>query len=714
MTQPNNKISTVVSSQLPFFVRNDHPNFTAFVEAYYEYLEQNEATLENGKVVERSKKLLDYIDIDSTIDDFSDKLYKRFLYFLPKNTLADKDIILKNAKDFYRSKGSEKSVRFLMRVLFNEDIDFYYPKKDILRASDGKWYIEKSLRIQEEAINGVANSAASALEKFVSRRITGNTSNASAKVESVGRFFDKNVRIDELILSEIKGQFADGETIRAYFEEDTVIKMVTGRIFGGLLNGVKINDGGTGYVKGTEITLTTTDEEANGALAVIDKVSTGNIAGIYIISQAGGAGYRVGDYMTISDPNGIGANAYISTVIPDGSYHPNSYNIIYATIATIANAAIDNVDYGLYFTGFSPSSNANTTLSNSLLTWTFSNTGPAQIITVVEPGAGYISPSIAVLGNTSIKALGILGRMDIIDGGLNYQVGDTIEFINKPDTYGYGAQGNVTAVAANGKITAVRFVNAGDFIGGVGYNPDLLPTANVITSTGNGANIVVSAIVGDGGIFKEANTIIGQIERVLIVTGGSGYTTQNTIIDLTGSGDGTANLEPIILEGIISKPGRYINDDGHLSSYNFLEDRDYYQNFSFVIKVKESVDKYRKTLKNLIQPAGTKLFGEYTNELLFVDLENTLELSNAQVRFYRDGTYVMNSNSNSMFVYLSSHGFANNDNVYIEFTSGITVNTINGIYMVSNVLSSNANTFNVAITSLANTSGYATIILMGA
>lgn len=713
MTQPNNKISTIVSSQLPFFVRNDHPNFVAFLEAYYEYLEQTSATFEEGKVLERSKHLLDYIDIDSTIDEFADRLYKRFLYFIPKQTLADKKTILKNAKDFYRSKGSEKSVRFLMRLLFNEDIEFYYPKKDILRASDGKWYIEKTLQVQEEAINGVANSAASALEKFVSRRITGNTSNASAKVESVSRFFDKNIRIDELVLSEIKGQFSDGETIRAYFEEDTVTKMVTARIFGGLLNGVKIINGGIGYSKGDPVTLVTTDEDAGGAVAVVDKVSTGNIAGIYIISDAGGAGYRVGDYMAISDPTGIGANAFISVVDPDGEYHPNSYNIIYATIASAANSNIDNADYGLYFTGFSANSNANTTLSNSLMSWTYSNTGPAKIIVVTDPGAGYTAPSIAVLGNTAIKALGILGRMEIIDGGLNYQIGDTIEFINKPGTYGYGALGNVTNVAANGKITAVRFVSAGDAIGGVGYNSELLPTANVITSTGNGANIVVTAALGTSGVFKEANTIIGRIERVSVVTGGSRYSAQNTTIDMTGYGDGTANLEPVLLEGIISKPGRYINDDGHLSSYNFLEDRDYYQNFSFVVRIKESIDNYRRVLKNLAQPAGTKLFGEYVNQLLSVNLENSIVVSNVDLRYYRDGTYVA-SNSNSAFVYLKNHGFANTNNVYIEFTSGVTVNTVNGIYMVSNVLASNSNTFNVTLSTVANTSGQATIILMGA
>lgn len=711
MAKTNNKISNLVSGQLPFFVRNDHPNFVAFVEAYYEYLEQTKTDLDKGRVLERSKHLLDYMDVDNTLDDFAEKLYDRFLHFLPKDTKADKNLILKNAKDFYRSTGSEKSIRFLMRVLFNEDIDFYYPKRDILRASDGKWYIEKNLRIQEETINGVSNTSTSALEKFVNRRITGNNSNASAKVESVTRFFDDNIRVDELIISDIKGQFEDGETIRAYFDEDTVTKMVTGRIFGGILNGIRIVDGGTGYVKGDPVTIVTTDKNARGAIATVDKVSTGNIAGISVLQSDGGAGYRVGDYMAISDPVGLGANAYVSVVLADGSVHPNTYNIIYATIETLANANINNVNYGLYFAGFNNPSNANTKMVNSLSTWAYANAGPVRLMSVNEPGAGYIAPVISVFGNTAIKSLGILGRMQIIDGGLNYQTGDTIEFINLPGTYGYGGKANVTSVAANGRITGVKFVANGEVIGGVGYASDKLPIANVITTTGAGANIMVTAILGTGGTFKEANTIIGRIERVSISRGGSSYTTQNTTIDMTGYGDGTANLQPVLLEGIITKPGRYINDDGHLSSFNFLEDRDYYQNFSFVIRVKESISKYKDALKNLAQPAGTKMFGDYVNSLVSVNVQNYVVISNTEVTYSKDGTYKATS-SNSAYIYLRNHGFANNDNVYVEFNSGATTNTVNGIYMVSNVLSSNINTFNVKMSSVATASGNVTITLI--
>ena len=54
------KISTIVDQQFPFFVRDDGPQLVAFVKAYYEYLEQS------NNALEVSKNLLNYKDIDNT------------------------------------------------------------------------------------------------------------------------------------------------------------------------------------------------------------------------------------------------------------------------------------------------------------------------------------------------------------------------------------------------------------------------------------------------------------------------------------------------------------------------------------------------------------------------------------------------------------------------------------------------------------------------
>lgn len=688
----NTKISTQINSQVPFYIRNDHRTFVSFLEAYYEYLEQN------GKFVREAKMLPDYMDIDTTTSDFAQYLYDEFLSGLPSSTLADKALILKNAKDFFRSKGSEKSVRFLMRAIFNEEVEFYYPKKDVLRASDGKWYIQKSLRVNATKVNNVANTDISALELYVGRKITGNTSGASAIIEKVDRFYESGVQIDELTLSYIRGEFEDTETIFTYTGADTV----TSNVYGGFISSIVIHDGGSRYNVGDPVIFISSF--GSGACAVVGKVSTGNLKSISVLT--GGAGYQANDYLLISGGGGTGANAQLLSVSTTGSVHPNTYNIGITTLADLANTYISNsspyesqsyinLNYistntsnltvstgsgasvtvvnlsawkansnvffetndtlnvnsnlvrvansntrtaqitvspglpgNLVATSFEVMKrpNVNSIIGNTLNVFTYSNTGPASSVLVNNPGDGFEStPSITVLANSRIQYLGIVGRLEIIDGGLGYQTNDKIQILNQYGSYGIGAQGNVTNVAANGKIQVVQLEAMGTQypVGGFGYDPNLLPTCNVVTGTGNGANIQVTALLGYGATFAPVSSTIGTIERIIIIDGGVGYNTAPTL-NLSGYGDGTANAEATVVQGVYAYPGRYLNDDGHLSSYNFLQNRDYYQNSSYVIRVKESIDAYAKVLKDLVHPSGMKMFGEYVlNEV--IDAPVTIE-----------------------------------------------------------------------------------------
>jgi hypothetical protein len=176
----NNKISNLISSQVPFFVRNDHEKFVQFIEAYYQYLEQTD------KAVDTIKTLRNQNDIDQAKDIFEEKFYDNFLKLIPRDSIVDKNMLLKHVKDFYRSRGTEKSINFLMRILYGKEVqEFYYPKQDILKVSDGKWFIEKSLKVNDVRVNGVSNSDISLLKNFTGRKISGNTSNAQAVVERV-------------------------------------------------------------------------------------------------------------------------------------------------------------------------------------------------------------------------------------------------------------------------------------------------------------------------------------------------------------------------------------------------------------------------------------------------------------------------------------------------------------------------------------------------
>lgn len=708
MTDSNNKISYLINSQVPFFVRNDHPNFISFLEAYYEFLEQQGAELDT------IKNMRQYYDVDQSIDQFLQKFYDSLLKFIPEETTVDKTLLLKNIKEFYRSRGTEKSVRFLMRLLFGEEVSsFYYPKNDILRASDGKWFIEKSVKITDFKVNGVANNDINTLKNFNGRRITGATSNAFAIVERADTYYDAGALVKELKISGQVRTFNNGEKITATYFEDGVEKTLSANLFSGSINTVEVIKSGTGYSVGDAAVIES--NTGTGAIVVVSSVSTGNIKSVLVLD--GGAGFQANDALILSGGGGVGANAYISVVTADGQTHPNSYNIVSSTIELEANTPIGNAVYSNL-----SSSNVNTSIANAVSYFTYANTGPIQLITVRSAGNNYISlPTITAVSNTRIRSLGILGSMDIIDGGLNYAIGDTITFTNVPFGYGSGAAANVTNVAANGKITQVKFVSvSGQITGGSGYDQNFLPMATVISANGNGANIVVSTILGAGESLRPITSSVGAIETLSIVSRGSGYETIPTI-NLTSTGDGTAQANATIITGAYTYPGRYLNDDGHLSGYNFLQNRDYYQSFSYVIKLQRSIEEYRQAVKELVHPAGMKLFGEY----LFADNGETMNVRITQTTgTYQGntyvGTYVATSNANGKLIIVTASPTRNVTtlaNVYIEFSGNNTTNLTNGIYTAQNI---NVNSFQVYVantqltgTVSANTGNGNTNILTG-
>ncbi|NDB61146.1 hypothetical protein EB001_22305, partial [bacterium] len=669
---------------------------------------------------------------------FLQKMYDNFIKFIPDNVIADRNLIVKHAKDFYRSTGSEKSVRFLIRALFNKEVSFYYPKSDILRASDGKWFVEKSLKITNIQVDNTSNTIAAS--NFKSRLIKGLSSNATATVESVDTYFDKGQPVVELKLSGIYKEFQNAERVFTYFTEEGVDKYLTATLFSGVITSVTLIEGGANYTEGTTVPITS---NGTGAQVVISKVTKGSIQGVGV--SYGGAGFHVDDGIVISG-GGSGANANVFSVNADGSYHPNSYNVVWSTIELEANTNIGNLIYSNLNSLIIDPANDTSGIGNSMGYFLYANCGPAVSCYVIAGGNNYTPPlSLTISANSIIQKLGILGRMEIVDGGTGYVANDKIEFVNPIGSTGSGAYANVVSVNATGSIQNVAFISQyGQIVGGSGYDYLNLPSAVVVSSNASavGANVMVRAVIGHNERLVASNSTIGTILQLTVVSGGSGYI-DNPVLRLNELGDGTANATLTTVTGAYSYPGRYINDDGHISAYNFLEDRDYYQNYSYVVKVDETINKYRTPIKNLIHPAGMKLFGEYltvddqqtaTNTDVTVSYANTVSNSKFSTSYYQVQDYVSGSlapriipgtvlsemisggytvdTANQIgtytiagtdcLVYSPAHGFNKNDYVYFAILTNESANLGNGIYLVS---SANANYFTIKNSKIDYNSG---------
>jgi hypothetical protein len=126
------KNSAVVARQLPEHIREDYPTFVAFVEAYYEFLQSQNVDFSQIR------------DIDDTLDNFIVQFKKELAYNLP-NVSQDEKFLLQRIKDQYLAKGSESSYNLLFRLLYGKDVQVFYPGRQMLRVSDGRWNQEISV-----------------------------------------------------------------------------------------------------------------------------------------------------------------------------------------------------------------------------------------------------------------------------------------------------------------------------------------------------------------------------------------------------------------------------------------------------------------------------------------------------------------------------------------------------------------------------------------
>jgi hypothetical protein len=190
------RVSVKVDGQLPDFVTRDHPTFVAFLEAYYEYMEQQ------GKPYEIIGNLNNYSNLGKTTDEFLKYFKDQFAIDIPELafSVANKPLALKRLRDFYRAKGSEKSFQFFFRLLYNQEIDIYYPSVDILRVSDGRYDHSEIIRVIDTSVN-------SDVFKLTGKKITGSVSGAVALVESVLNETVGSTLVSTIYLSGTVGTF---------------------------------------------------------------------------------------------------------------------------------------------------------------------------------------------------------------------------------------------------------------------------------------------------------------------------------------------------------------------------------------------------------------------------------------------------------------------------------------------------------------------------
>ena len=94
-----------------------------------------------------NNRLLDYSDVDQTLETFLKYFQKDFIPSLDLKETQNARLTLKNIGSLYKQKGTADSVKFLMRLLYGEDAEIKYPIDETVFASDSGFNEERRLSI---------------------------------------------------------------------------------------------------------------------------------------------------------------------------------------------------------------------------------------------------------------------------------------------------------------------------------------------------------------------------------------------------------------------------------------------------------------------------------------------------------------------------------------------------------------------------------------
>ena len=522
--------------------------------------------------VQNIQQLTNFRDPDKVISNFLTKFRDEFLKTIPEELAIglDKRNLIKNIKSMYRLKGTQKGHELFFRILFNEVSETFYPRTQMLRVSDGQWDTQKVLR----AIATVGNTT-----NLVGRTITGATSSATAVVESVKKFILGSKEISEFVVNNdtLTGTFIIGEQITGT-ETDADDYFIKANITG--IPGTKtVTNDGNLY---TTSDLLTVSGGGVGASITIDDLGSGGITEIII--DDGGSGYVVGDVLDFTNTGTQGVNAAGFVSVVNGGFTQET------STSTVDDHIVleDETTRGDQYTG-------NKIVQESE---TNSNLNDITDIYLTHNGSGYKTlPTVTVTSSsgTSANVLAYGTEIGRVIGLVTNELGEGYENSPSPPTIAFN--NNLILTSVTGTFAVEDTITGG-------------------TSGATGTQISFDA---DRNLLK-VESVTNSFDIGETITSSSGGSATLSKLDVA-----TASVDVVAVN---DTDGKFLNEDGYVSESTMrIQDSLYYQDFSYVLKVGQSINNWRDSFKKTMHTAGFYFTGQ-------VDLENRINL---QVRAPVDG-----------------------------------------------------------------------------
>lgn len=187
-------------------------------------------------------------------------------------------------------------------------------------------------------------------------------------------------------------------------------------------------------------------------------------------------------------------------------------------------------------------------------------------------GKGYVDSEEVKIYPHSI----VSNVVTISSKGSGYAANDALLFVGGDP--GTTASGIVDTVDGNGSIMTVSVINRGS-----GYKE--LPEIRVVSANGSGARLIPTLQE-----FDEEREILGKVNK----------------------------------KSIGRATGYYSTTRGFLDADKYVQDSYYYQDYSYEIKVAQTLNKYKDIINETFHSAGSELFGKYLKFLYDRSLVNVV------------------------------------------------------------------------------------------
>ena len=126
-------ISSYIDDLVPDHVETSYPDLVNFLKTYALYLERsNESGFYlNSLDIQR--------DIDHVEENLLTELQNEIGIAVPRDFATNPRTFYKHLIEFYRSRGTPESITSFFRVIYDDEVETYFPFVDILNPSDGNW-----------------------------------------------------------------------------------------------------------------------------------------------------------------------------------------------------------------------------------------------------------------------------------------------------------------------------------------------------------------------------------------------------------------------------------------------------------------------------------------------------------------------------------------------------------------------------------------------